>query len=102
MPVTDLTARRLRARLAQEQVRGRIPSVVAALTRDGVLEWRGTTVTPRAHAPPHDLQYRIGSITKTMTAVLVMQLRDQGRLSLDDPLERFLPASRTATGPCGR
>lgn len=91
MPVTDLTARRLRARLAQEQVRGRIPSVVAALTRDGVLEWRGYHGdTTGADAPTHDLQYRIGSITKTMTAVLLMQLRDQGRLSLSDPLERFL------------
>ena len=28
----------------------------------------------------------IGSITKTFTAVLVMQLRDEGRLDLDDPL----------------
>lgn len=92
MPVTDLTARRLRARLAEEQVRGRVPSVVAALTRDGVLQWRGSHGdTTGADAPPHDLQYRIGSITKTMTAVLVMRLRDQGRLSLGDPLERFLP-----------
>ena len=42
MPVADLTARRLQARLATEQVRGRLPSVVAAVTRDGVLQWRGS------------------------------------------------------------
>ncbi len=35
--------------------------------------------------------YRIGSITKTMTAVLVLQLRDEGRLDLDDPVGRFVP-----------
>jgi CubicO group peptidase (beta-lactamase class C family) len=92
MPVTDVTARRLRSLLAQQQVRGRVPSVVAALTRDGVLQWRGYHgETTGTDAAPHDLQFRIGSITKTMTAVLLLRLRDQHRLSLSDPLERFLP-----------
>ncbi len=92
MPVADLTARRLRARLAAEQVQGRLPSVVAAITRDGVLQWRGFHgELTGADAAPHDAQYRIGSITKTMTAVLLMQLRDAGQLSLSDPLHRFLP-----------
>ena len=35
-------------------------------------------------------QYRIGSITKTFTAVLVMQARDAGLLTLDDPIGRHL------------
>ncbi|MFM1869154.1 MAG: hypothetical protein RL591_2562, partial [Planctomycetota bacterium] len=34
---------------------------------------------------------RIGSVTKTMTAVGVLKLVDQGRLSLDDTLEEFVP-----------
>lgn len=38
-----------------------------------------------------DTQFRIGSITKTLTAVLVLRMRDQGRLGLDDPLGRNLP-----------
>ena len=92
MPVTDLTARRLRARLAKEQVSGRVPSVVGALTRDGVLQWRGYHgEATGAEAPPHDLQWRIGSITKSMTAVLLLRMRDHGQLSLRDPLDRFLP-----------
>lgn len=36
-------------------------------------------------------QYRIGSITKTLTAAAVVLLRDEGRLDLDDPLERHIP-----------
>lgn len=40
-----------------------------------------------------ETQYRIGSITKTFTAVGIMQLRDAGELALDDPLTRFLPES---------
>jgi CubicO group peptidase (beta-lactamase class C family) len=39
------------------------------------------------------VQFRIGSITKTMTAVLVLQCRDEGLLDLDDELGRFVPAS---------
>ena len=44
-----------------------------------------------------ETQYRIGSITKTFTAVGIMQLRDAGELSLDDPLTAYLPES--AHGP---
>lgn len=43
--------------------------------------------------PHDDVQYRLGSISKTVTAVLVMRLRDEGRLALDDPLDRHLPGT---------
>lgn len=36
--------------------------------------------------------YFLGSITKTYTAVTVLRLAEEGRLSLDDTLDRFLPA----------
>jgi CubicO group peptidase (beta-lactamase class C family) len=39
-------------------------------------------------------QFRMGSITKTFTAVLVMQCRDAGLLDLDDPLDKHLPGTR--------
>jgi D-alanyl-D-alanine carboxypeptidase len=92
-PVTDLTARRLEAVLAEEQRQGRVPSVVAALVRDGSLVWEGSRgeATGAPGARPADLQYRIGSITKTMTAVVVLQLRDEGRLGLNDPVASYLP-----------
>jgi CubicO group peptidase (beta-lactamase class C family) len=37
-----------------------------------------------------DTQYRIGSITKTFTAAAIMQLRDAGKLDLEDPLDRHV------------
>jgi CubicO group peptidase (beta-lactamase class C family) len=91
--VGDHTARRLLAALARVQRDGQVPSVVAALTRDGSLVWRGShgDATGESGARPADLQYRIGSITKTMTAVLVMQARDDGLLDLAAPVAEHLP-----------
>lgn len=48
------------------------------------------------HEPDGDTQYRIGSLTKTFIAVLVMRLRDEGRLDLADPLGRHLDAGTAA------
>lgn len=45
--------------------------------------------------------YHWGSITKTLTAVAVMQLRDWGRLSLDDPVTRYVPELREVHNPWG-
>ena len=79
----------LAARLVALQHAGRLPSVVAGVLRDGALA-ETAAVTGDGTA---DLAtaYRIGSITKTLTAVLVLQLRDEGALGLDDPVGAHLP-----------
>ena len=41
------------------------------------------------------------SITKTFTAVAIMQLRDRGRLSLDDPIVKYIPELREVHNPFG-
>ena len=90
-PVLPTTARVLRARTARAQREGRAPSLVAGVVRDGGLVWSaGHGDLTGDHT---DVQYRLGSISKTVTAVVVMRLRDEGRLSLDDPLERHLPGT---------
>lgn len=63
-----------------------MPSVVAGLVSEGVLTWTGVA----GAAGAVDAQYRIGSLTKTMTAVLVLQCRDDGLLGLDDELGAHL------------
>ncbi len=55
--------------------------------------WSGARTGIEGHAPDADTQYRIGSISKTFTAVLVMRLRDEGLIDLDDPLEKHLPGT---------
>jgi CubicO group peptidase (beta-lactamase class C family) len=78
------------ARLAAEQCERRLPSVVAGLVRDGELIWSGGRGKVDGRTPDADVQYRCGSITKTFTGVCVMRLRDEGRLSLSDTVDRFL------------
>ena len=46
------------------------------------------------HEPDGNTQYRIGSLTKTFVAVLVMRLRAEGRLDLGDPLGKYLDVSQ--------
>lgn len=94
-PVTETTARRLLVLLAKEQVAARAPSLVAGVLREGELVWsgsRGSVVSADPGvSPTTDTQYRIGSITKILTALLVLQLRDEGALQLTDRLDRHLP-----------
>jgi CubicO group peptidase (beta-lactamase class C family) len=89
------TERLLLARLASTQAAARAPSVVAGLVRDGDLIWsagRGNAAgTVDGPEPDHDVQYRIGSITKTFAAVAVLRLRDEGAVELGRPVESYLP-----------
>ena len=81
--------RSLRARQAE-----RLPSIAAAVVRDGETVWSGAVGLADLEAgsrPTPETQYRVGSITKTFTAVAVMQLRDAGKLDLDDRVEQHIP-----------
>jgi CubicO group peptidase (beta-lactamase class C family) len=75
--------------LQDRQSERRLPGLSATVFRGKERLWYGTAglavLDPAAEATP-ETQYRIGSITKTFTAVMVMQLRDEGRLDLDDRL----------------
>ncbi|MFF4040763.1 serine hydrolase domain-containing protein [Streptomyces sp. NPDC001816] len=87
------TRRALLHRIALAQAEGRAPSLVAAVVRDGRAVWHGSRTSVDGHGPDENVQYRIGSITKTFTAVLVLRLRDEGMLDLGDPLEKHLPGT---------
>jgi CubicO group peptidase (beta-lactamase class C family) len=86
------TRRALLHRVAVGQAHGRTPSLVGAVVRDGRQLWCGARSMLEGHEPDANTQYRIGSLTKTFVAVLVMRLRDEGRLDLADPLAKYLDA----------
>jgi len=105
MPETPerLAARLERLVLAQQREK-RMPSISAAVLRDGELIWEeavgAANVESGLEATP-DTQYRIGSITKTFTAAAIMQLRDAGKLDLEDTLDRHVEGLRTRRRSAG-
>jgi CubicO group peptidase (beta-lactamase class C family) len=81
--------------MALDQQRdGRVPGLYAGVARGGGLIWGagiGQAEIGDERAPAPDDQFLIASNTKTFIAVMVMQLRDEGRLSLDDLLGDHVP-----------
>jgi CubicO group peptidase (beta-lactamase class C family) len=70
------------------------PGMSAIVTEGGRTVYAGGRglANVEAHTPitPQTV-FRLGSITKQFTSSVIMQLVDEGRISLDDPLSRFLP-----------
>jgi CubicO group peptidase (beta-lactamase class C family) len=89
----------LERRTRREQHDKRLPSLTAAVVRDGELVWETAVgvadVTAGREATP-DTQYRLGSITKTFTAASIMQLRDAGKLDLEDTLDEHVEGAAHA------
>ena len=71
-----------------------VPGVVALITdRKGVIYQSAFGVADVATGRPltTDALFRIASMTKAVTSTALMQLVEQGRVSLDDPAEKYLP-----------
>ncbi|KRE35724.1 serine hydrolase [Janibacter sp. Soil728] len=91
------TTRRLDRSTAIRQARGRVPSLVTGVVRDGELVHSCARGSFAPDVDPLQVQYRIGSITKTFVAVAVMRLRDAGRLGLDTPIGDHVPGTPFAS-----
>ncbi len=74
------------------QAEARVPGISAAVHRADRDPWTCTVGTSGngEHPLGAGTPFRIGSVTKTLTAVLVLQCRDDGLLELDDRLDRHL------------
>jgi len=97
----EALAGKLERRLAEAQAKDRMPGPSAALASGGDIVWSqaiGLADVEASRAATVDDQYRIGSITKVITAICIMQLRDEGKLDLDDPLSAHISES-THRGP---
>ena len=72
----------------------RIPALSVGLVHNGKIVYkRGfgfADVESRESATP-DTCYRIASISKTFTAIAIMQIAEQGKLHLDDKIHKYLP-----------
>jgi CubicO group peptidase (beta-lactamase class C family) len=71
-----------------------VPSLSVAIVTNGTLAYAqayGDASTSPKRAATADMRYSIGSISKQFTATAILMLAEQGKLSLDDPVSKFLP-----------
>jgi CubicO group peptidase (beta-lactamase class C family) len=80
----------------------RVPGAAWGIVIDGELAHTGVTGyrdVPSKAPVTADSVFRIASMTKSFTAVAILKLRDQGKLSLDDPAEKYVPEMKALVYP---
>jgi CubicO group peptidase (beta-lactamase class C family) len=73
---------------------GDMVGLAAGVVVDGELTWSkgyGTRITGAAAPIDADTVFRAGSITKTLTGAALLRLRDDGKLTFDEPVARLVP-----------
>lgn len=96
----------LEAIVEEEKRNNKIPGVCVAVVQDQQVLWTkgyGYADLETKRNVTADTIFAVGSITKLITATMLMQLRDSGKINLDDPVEKFLPSLKIhARGSSGR
>ncbi|MCA9924843.1 MAG: beta-lactamase family protein [Anaerolineales bacterium] len=90
------------AALYEAHVQEQLPGISAIITHRQEIVWSksyGYTNLGTKKEADSDTIYHIGSVTKIFTAIMLMQLRDRGKLQLDDPLDKFLPELKKVSLP---
>lgn len=78
-----------------------IGSVTVGIVQGATLAWSksyGFADMESRKAATTGTAYRIGSITKQFTALMLLQLAERGKLNLTDPVEKFVPEVKAVTG----
>ena len=92
-PLNDVFTQRFHAVLTQHGVVGGSFAIVRGQEPATYLFFGEARKS--SHQPVDgETSYNWASITKTMTAIAILQLQDQGKLSLDDPAVRYVPELR--------
>jgi CubicO group peptidase (beta-lactamase class C family) len=102
-PVAEV-ASKLEAKAASFVKENRLPGTAVGIVHGDDLAWAvgvGFADLATRRAPERQTLYRVASITKTFTGTAIMQLRDEGRLQLDDPAVAHLPELRGADSSFG-
>ena len=71
-----------------------VPSASVAVVKDGALAYAHAYGNARLEPPTQakaEMRYKIGSVSKQFTATAILMLAEEGKLSLDDPVSRFVP-----------
>ncbi|WP_138440872.1 serine hydrolase domain-containing protein [Marinobacter alexandrii] len=76
---------------------GKLPGAVTLVARHGQVVWthaQGLMDVERNKPARNDTIFRIYSMTKPVTSIAMMQLYEQGRFLLDDPVHKYIPTWR--------
>jgi CubicO group peptidase (beta-lactamase class C family) len=72
-----------------------VPSASVAVVKDGQIvylhAYGNARLDPATAAKP-EMRYSIGSVSKQFTAAAILLLKEQGKLSLDDKVGKFIPS----------
>jgi len=101
-PLPPAKVAAVEAAIAAEMSRLGIPGVSAAVVLDHELRWSagyGRTDIENNVPATSSTVYRLGSIAKTITAAAVLQLAEKGKLDLDAPVQKYVPAFPTKQWP---
>ena len=92
-PITAAEAARIDALVTKTLADTKVPSASIALVRDGKIVLAKAYGTASAAIGPAraDLPYQIASNSKQFTAMALLLLEDEGKLSLDDKVSKWLP-----------
>ncbi|UCF37623.1 MAG: beta-lactamase family protein, partial [Acidobacteriota bacterium] len=83
---------RLQVALDERLRRCEVKGASAAVILPDKTLWRGASgISHEAVRMSPDMSFAIGSITKNVVAALVLQLVEEGKLSLEDPISKWLP-----------
>lgn len=80
--------------VGEEMAAQKIPGLSVAVAVDGKLTWTkgyGYSDLENDVRASEQTRYRLASISKSITAVAVMQLAEAGRLDLDAPVQKYVP-----------
>lgn len=85
---------RLTQRMQEGAAKGEYPGAVLMIGRHGKIAYAQTfgSLNPETKAPMReDAIFRIASMTKPIASLAIMMLSDEGKLSIADPVEKYLP-----------
>jgi D-alanyl-D-alanine carboxypeptidase len=91
--INPVLAGQLQTVLEQQQAKYKLVGAAAAVVIPGQGTWKGATgKSAQGQKLSTEMLFGIGSVTKTYTAAVIHQLAEEGKLSLNDSLFKFLPA----------
>ncbi len=97
-PRLDATLKDIDGRIAGEFAKDGVGGISVGVVSGEKLVWSkhyGYAETETKRVPDNDTVYRVGSITKQFTALALLQLVEQGKMRLTDPLEKHVPEVRS-------